>query len=206
MSIWRNRISEHLTASADLQRRTAELAWQSISDAAGLIVDCYRGANKILICGNGGSAADAQHMAAEFLNRLNADLDRPGLPAIALTTDTSFLTSYANDVNYDGVFERQVLTLGDAGDVLVAITTSGNSKNVLKAVEAAKRKGMKTIGLTGQGGALAGLVECPVVVPSRDTQNVQECFLSIEHVICELVELVLFGDEPDIRDESHSRP
>jgi len=192
--MWSPRIPEHLLASADLQRRTAEVASESISQAAGLIIGCYRAANKVLICGNGGSAADAQHMSAEFLNRLNSNLDRPGLPAIALTTDTSFLTSYANDCGYDGVFERQVLALGNAGDVLIAITTSGNSRNVLKAVEAARTKNLRTIGLTGQGGALAEMVECPVVVPSRDTQHLQECFLSIEHIICALVEENLFGD------------
>jgi D-sedoheptulose 7-phosphate isomerase len=170
------------------------VASESIFNAAGLIIDCYRASNKVLICGNGGSAADSQHMAAEFLNRLSSDLVRPGLPAIALTTDTSFLTSYANDFDYSGVFERQVLALGNAGDVLIAITTSGNSKNVLKAVEAARTRDLRTVGLTGQGGALADMVECPVVVPSRETQHLQECFLSIEHIICELVEQILFGD------------
>jgi D-sedoheptulose 7-phosphate isomerase len=191
---WSRRIPEHLLGSADLQRRTAEVASESIFNAAGLIIDCYRASNKVLICGNGGSAADSQHMAAEFLNRLSSDLVRPGLPAIALTTDTSFLTSYANDFDYSGVFERQVLALGNAGDVLIAITTSGNSKNVLKAVEAARTRDLRTVGLTGQGGALADMVECPVVVPSRETQHLQECFLSIEHIICELVEQILFGD------------
>ena len=193
-TMWGRRIPEHLLASADLQRLTAEVASESISQATELIVACYRAANKVLICGNGGSAADAQHVSAEFLNRLNSSLNRPGLPAIALTTDTSFLTSYANDCGYDGVFERQVLALGNAGDVLIAITTSGNSRNVLKAVEAARTKNLRTIGLTGQGGALAEMVECPIVVPSRDTQHLQECFLSIEHVICALVEQSLFGD------------
>jgi len=106
---------------------------------------------------------------------------------------TSFLTSYANDVGYDGVFERQVLALGNAGDTLVAITTSGSSKNILKAIWGAKQKKLRTVGLTGKGGAIAELVECPIVVPSSDTQLVQESFLSIEHIICELVEQALFG-------------
>src|SRR5881394_2492668 len=109
---WRNRICDHIIASADLMRRTAEVAADSILDAAALILKCFLSKNKVLICGNGGSAADAQHMAAEFVNRLNGNMDRPGLPAMALTTDTSILTSYANDMGYDGVFERQVLALG----------------------------------------------------------------------------------------------
>ncbi|HYW71449.1 MAG TPA: SIS domain-containing protein [Pyrinomonadaceae bacterium] len=194
--MWRERIAEHLLASADLQRRAAEMAPESISQAATIIVDCYRAAGKVLICGNGGSAADAQHMAAEFLNRLNADFDRPGLPAIALTTDTSFLTSYANDFNFEGVFERQVLALSNPGDVLIGITTSGSSRNVLKAIAAAREKSVRTISLSGQGGAISDLVDCAVVVPSRDTQHVQECLLSIEHIICDVVERTLFGTEP----------
>jgi D-sedoheptulose 7-phosphate isomerase len=130
-------------------------------------------------------------MASELLNRLSVSLQRPGFPAIALTTDTSFLTSYANDVGYEGVFERQVLALGAPKDVLIGISTSGNSPNVLKAVIAARQKGMRTIGLSGDAGQLMTVVDQAVIVPSQDTQFIQETLLSIEHVICSVVEEVL---------------
>src|SRR5437660_8983449 len=182
------RIREHFLQSADVKRRTLEASLEKIIDATRLIVACYRADHKVMICGNGGSAADAQHMAAEFVNRLPADLDRPGLPALALTTDTSFLTSYANDVGYEGVFERQVSTLGRADDVLIAISTSGRSRNVILAVEAANRIGIRTIGLIGEGGVLSTAVDVAIVVPSRDTHYVQEALLTVEHVICATVE------------------
>lgn len=190
---WLRRIREHLLHSAELKNRTSESASESIVAVVDLIVECFRAGRKVLICGNGGSAADAQHMAAEFMNRLRGDFQRPGLPAIALTTDTSFLTSYANDVGYDGVFERQVLALGNSGDVLIGLSTSGNSRNVVAAVEAANKKGLKTIGLLGEGGRLTGMVTQAVVVPSRDTQHVQETLLTIEHAICAAVEEILFA-------------
>jgi D-sedoheptulose 7-phosphate isomerase len=187
------RVREHFIQSAELKCRTADVAIDSILNAINLVVNCYRSANKVLICGNGGSAADAQHMAAEFMNRLRGDFERPGLPAVALTTDTSFITSYANDIGYDGVFERQVLALGQSGDVLIGISTSGNSRNVVKAIHAARKNGLKTIGLCGEGGTLTGIVDHPVEVPSRDTQHVQETLLTIEHVICAAVEEILFA-------------
>jgi len=190
---WRNWIRQEMDQSAELKSRTAQTCSAAVLKSAMLVADCFRAGGKLLICGNGGSAADAQHLAAEFVNRLNSDLPRPGLPAISLTTDTSFLTSFANDVGYDGIFERQVSTLGKPNDVLVAITTSGNSQNILKAVDAARRQKMITIGLTGKGGALAELVDQAIVVPSQNTQHVQECFLSIEHIICGVVEQILFG-------------
>jgi len=192
---WRARAYDHMLLGAETTRRTAETCLDSILDAAGLIADGFRLGNKVLICGNGGSAADAQHIAAEFVNRLSKDFERPGLPAIALTTDTSFLTAYANDYGYEGAFERQVLTLGKPGDVLLAISTSGNSPNVVRAVKAAHDNGMKTIGLLGEGGKLTVLVDQAVVVPSRDTQHVQEALLAVEHVICLLVENALFSKE-----------
>jgi|SRR5215831_2360664 len=190
---WRARIVEHFKLSAELKLRTADLVSDAILDAINLIVKSCRSGNKVLICGNGGSAADAQHIAAEFMNRLRGDFERPGIPAIALTTDTSFLTSYANDIGYEGVFERQVLSLGQAGDVLIAISTSGNSRNVVRAVQAARENGIETIGLLGQGGALTTIVDQAVEVPSRDTQHVQESLLAIEHVICMAVEEILFA-------------
>lgn len=190
---WRADAIQHMNDGAEIRRRTGQESIDAILRSAQVISECFRRGNKLLICGNGGSAADSQHMAAEFVNRLSKDFERPGLPAIALTTDTSFLTAYANDYGYDGAFERQVRTLGKADDVLIAISTSGNSTNVVRAVSASHEVGMKTIGLLGEGGKLTSLVTEAVVVPSRDTQIVQEVFLAVEHTICLLVERSLFG-------------
>jgi D-sedoheptulose 7-phosphate isomerase len=190
---WRARIRQHFLLSAELKIKAGDETAESIVNSVNMIVKCYRSEGKLLLCGNGGSAADAQHMAAEFMNRLNAERKRPGLPAIALTTDTSFLTSYANDIGFAGVFERQVLALGRPGDVLIAISTSGQSENVISAVEAGRAKGLKAIGLMGEGGRLQDLVDQAVVVPSRDTQLIQETLLTIEHVICAAAEEILFA-------------
>lgn len=189
---WRDFVSAHFLESADVQKRTLETSLQSILDCADAIASCFRRPNKVLICGNGGSAADAQHMATEFVNRLSSDFERPGLPAIALTTDTSLLTSYANDYGYEGVFERQVTALGQRGDILIGISTSGNSKNVIKAISAANDHGIETVGLIGEGGKMTSLVQHAVVIPSRDTQYVQETLLTVEHCLCMLVERALF--------------
>jgi len=190
---WRALAQQHLLASAEVKRSTAESCLNAIVDAAAAIEECFRSGGKVLICGNGGSAADAQHMAAEFVNRLSSDMERPGLPAIALTTDTSFLTAYANDAGFDGIFERQILALGRPQDTLVAISTSGNSSNVIRGVITARQKQIVTIGLVGEGGQLTDLVDHAIVVPSRDTQHIQEALLAIEHVMCHLVEQALFG-------------
>jgi len=184
---------EHMMRGAEIRERAAEICLDGLLSAAELIVECFKQGGKVLICGNGGSAADAQHMAAELVNRLSDERDRPGLPAFSLTTDTSFLTAYANDCGFEGVFERQVLTFGKPGDVLLGISTSGNSTNVVRAVSAAGEKQLNTIGLLGEGGTLTDLVDCAVVVPSRDTQYVQEVFLAIEHTICFLIEEAMFG-------------
>jgi len=189
----RDRIQAYLRQSADLKRVVAEDCADSILAAANLIADTFRAGKKILLCGNGGSAADCQHMAAEFVGVLNKDFRRAGLPAIALTTDTSFMTAYANDFGFDGVFEHQVETLGNPGDVLIAISTSGNSANVVRAVEAARARGLQTITLTGRGGSVTALANVSVAVPSNDTQHIQEAHLAIEHLICELVEKQIFS-------------
>lgn len=188
------RIERHFVESAAVKRDVGERCAGTILAAASLVAAAFRGGNKVLLCGNGGSAADCQHMAAEFVSRLSVEFDRPGLPAIALTTDTSFLTAFANDCGFEGVFERQVRTLGRPGDVLVAISTSGNSPNVLRASEAAVELGMAVVSLTGAGGRLPGLASVAVAVPSSNTQHVQESHLAIEHLICELVEQDLFGE------------
>jgi D-sedoheptulose 7-phosphate isomerase len=146
-----------------------------------------------LIFGNGGSAADAQHIAAELVNRLNHD--RPPIAAIALTTDSSILTSVGNDSTFDELFERQLRALGRAGDVALAISTSGNSPNVLRAVEAARELRIKTIGLAGRnGGRLAGAVDLALVVATESTQRIQETHITIGHILCELIEEALFSE------------
>lgn len=166
----------------------------AIQAAARLIADSFASGGKLLLCGNGGSAADCQHLAAEFTSRLTADFQRPALPAVALTTDTSFLTAFANDFAFEGVFARQVEALGKAGDVLLAISTSGNSKNVLRAIQRARKMGLATIALTGaDGGRARPLVDVAVCVPSDNTQHVQEVHLAVAHVICHLVERKLFA-------------
>lgn len=192
----RERAQKHLEESAEVKRRVAETCVDEIVAAAELIAATFRAGGKVLLCGNGGSAADCQHMAAEFVSRLTADFERPGLPAIALTTDTSFLTAFANDYDFEGVFERQVQTLGKPGDVLIGISTSGNSANVIRAVEAARAADMRTIVLTGSGGRLAGMANVSISVPSANTQHIQEAHLAIEHILCGLVERYLF-DERD---------
>jgi phosphoheptose isomerase len=187
------RVRSYLAESAEVKRLTAEACAEAIVTAAGVIEDVFRAGGKLLICGNGGSAADCQHMAAELVSRLTKNFERPGLPAIALTTDTSFLTAYANDCGFDGVFARQVQALGRAGDVLLGISTSGNSPNVVQAVELARDLGLRSVALTGAGGRLAKLADVTIAVPSDDTQHIQEAHLAVEHLLCMLVEQALFG-------------
>jgi D-sedoheptulose 7-phosphate isomerase len=185
-------IGEYLNESAKVKRDTADRCWQEIVGAADLISEAFSNGNKLLLCGNGGSAADCQHFAGEFVSLLSCDFERPALPAIALTTDTSFLTAYANDFAFEGVFLRQVEALGNVGDVLLGISTSGNSANIVKAIEYAKDKGLKTISLTGNQGLLMTLADVSIAVPHQNTQHIQEAHIAIEHVICSLVERSMF--------------
>jgi D-sedoheptulose 7-phosphate isomerase len=162
-----------------------------VVEASTLIATAFKQDGKLLIIGNGGSAADAQHMAAEFLNRF--EIERPPLPALALTTDSSTLTSIGNDYSFDQAFSKQVRALGRAGDILLAISTSGASKNILKAVEAAKAIGVKTIALTGKGGAeLAKASDIVINIDSKTTARIQEAHITVCHVMCELVDYMLF--------------
>jgi D-sedoheptulose 7-phosphate isomerase len=185
-------IRERLRLAAAVNDAMAESASASIAAAADLITNCFRSNGKVLLCGNGGSAADCQHMAAELVGRLTNEKDRPGLPAIALTTDTSFLTAYPNDVGFDGVFARQVQALGSPGDILIAISTSGRSRNVLTAVEEARSKGLSIVGLLGEDGPLATAADIAIRVPTNDTQVIQQVHLAVEHLICHLVERALY--------------
>ena len=176
---------------------TRVLRDESIHDAvvtaAHLTANAMKSGHKLLICGNGGSAADAQHLAAEFVARLT--IDRPALRAIALTTDSSILTAIGNDHSFDQIFERQVEALGQPGDILLAISTSGNSKNCVKALKQAKSQGLHTVSYTGNnGGAMKDLSEINVIIPSDTTMNIQESHLALEHILCMLVERFYFGE------------
>lgn len=188
-------MTDRLKRSAEVKLGIAESCGGSIIAASGEIARCFEAGGKLLLCGNGGSAADCQHMAAEFVSRLSSSFERQALPAIALTSDTSFLTAHANDVGFEHVFERQVEALGKSGDVLLAISTSGSSPNVVLAAERAGEIGMRTIGLTGSSGALGSICDVLISVQEETTQHVQEAHLAIEHVLCELVEIQLF-DRP----------
>jgi len=191
----RQRAQSHLLDSAKLKQQVAEQNLDSIVAAAELIAESLRNGGKVLLCGNGGSAADCQHIAAEFVNYLSKDFPRPSLPAIALTTDSSILSAIANDSSFESVFERQVQALGKPGDVLIGISTSGNSSNVVLAMKAAKAANLHTLVLTGNGGCLAEWADVAIAVPSQNTQLIQEAHLAVEHILCELVESYLFGEQ-----------
>ncbi len=166
----------------------------AVVEAGRLTAEAMAAGRKLMVCGNGGSAADAQHLVAEFVSRLT--VDRPALRAVALTTDTSILTAIGNDYSYDNVFERQVEALGIAGDVLLAISTSGNSRNCVKALRLAKAMGIHTVGYTGNGGgAMREHSDINVVIPSKITMNIQESHLALEHIFCMVVERFYFGPE-----------
>ncbi len=168
------------------QRFFAEHSAQ-VAQAAQLIIAALRAGHKLFLFGNGGSAADAQHIAAELAFRMGRD--RRALPALALTTDTSLLTAISNDLSFDHIFARQLEALGQAGDVAFALSTSGNSPNVIAAVKQAREQGLVTIGLLGgTGGALAGLVDLALIVPHSDTPRIQEVHIAASHIICQLIE------------------
>ena len=192
-----NRISENFSESAHLKLQSMDALARPIAAAAERMVQCLRNDGKILACGNGGSAADSQHFAAELLNRF--EMERPGLAAMALTTDTSTLTSIANDYDFDQVFSKQVRALGQKTDMLLAISTSGNSKNVLAAVVAAHENGMGVVALTGRNGGRMTEVLLPsdihVCVPAQSTARIQEVHLLTLHCLCDAIDCLLMGVE-----------
>lgn len=166
---------------------------EAVEVVAQRCISALRGGKKILFAGNGGSAADCQHLAGELVSRFA--FDRPGLPAVALTTDTSVLTAIGNDYGYEKLFARQIQALGVTGDVLFALSTSGNSPNVLAALQAAREKGLVTVGLTGtSGGQMPGLCDHCIYIPSNDTPKIQEGHIVVGHIVCGLIESALFGD------------
>jgi len=188
-------IIDSLNESSETKLKIRDQLTDEIIQAVDILVSAYKDGNKLLLCGNGGSAADCQHIATEFMIRLSHQIQRPALPAIALTTDTSNLTAGGNDIGFENIFARNVEGLGVLGDVLFAISTSGNSPNIIKAIEAAQAKGIKVIGLLGgSGGKLKSMVDLPIVVPSSNTQRIQEGHITIAHIICELVEDKLYGN------------
>ncbi len=185
-------VARSLKEGAELRLKMAEAISAEIAAAAEAIAEAFKAGGKLLLFGNGGSAADAQHIAAEFMNRFL--IERPPLPAIALTTDSSVLTSIANDYAFDEVFSKQVKALGKKGDVALGITTSGSSGNVLKALRVAKKLGMITIALTGEGGRAASLADIPLQIPSRSTPRIQEAHIAVGHILCDLTDTLLFKD------------
>jgi D-sedoheptulose 7-phosphate isomerase len=190
MTMLEQRIQQQFFDSADLKYAAAEILSKPIADAVSALVGCITGGGKVLACGNGGSASDAQHFAAEFVGRF--ERERPGLAAIALTTDTSILTAVGNDYGFEAVFAKQVQALGAPGDVLLAFTTSGNSANVLAALETARERGLTTIALTGRdGGAIGKLAAIHIHVEDSSTARVQEVHRTVIHAICTLVEMAL---------------
>lgn len=191
------RIQQQFFDSADLKYAAAEILSRPIADAVNAVVGCITSGGKVLACGNGGSASDAQHFAAEFIGRF--ERERPGLAAIALSTDSSILTAVGNDYSFSDIFSKQVQALGAPGDVLLAITTSGNSANVLAAVEAAHAKEMTVVALTGRGGGkmneLLTETDVHICVPHERTARIQEVHILTLHCLCDAVDLQLLGEQ-----------
>jgi D-sedoheptulose 7-phosphate isomerase len=181
-------LQAHLAVTQQAQQQAPLLA-----EVAQALIAAFRAGKKVLLCGNGGSAADAQHLAAEFVGKFY--FDRPALPAEALTVNTSSLTAIGNDYSFDVVFSRQVEAFGAAGDVLIGITTSGNSRNVVEAFRVARQRGILTVGLTGaSGGTLKEAADYCICIASTDTPRIQEHHILVGHILCELVEQALFGE------------
>jgi D-sedoheptulose 7-phosphate isomerase len=191
------RIKQHFSASIQTKIEAADILPRQIVAAGQILVTALLNNNKVMSCGNGGSAADAQHFSSELVNRF--ERERPGLPAIALTTDSSAITSIANDYRYDEIFSRQVKALGYTGDVLLAISTSGNSPNILQAICAAQERNIKVIALTGcDGGLITGLLkqeDMELRVPAQVTARIQETHLLLIHCLCDFIDCQLFGSE-----------
>ena len=186
-------INKIFEESAQIKVRFAAENADKIIEVVQLIAQAFREGKKVILFGNGGSAMDASHIAAEFVNRFL--MERPPLPAIALNTDVAVLTSISNDYDFSQIFSKQLAALGHEGDVVIGISTSGNSPNVLKALELAKKNGMKTVVLTGgTGGKMARLADYVFIVPTKHTPRIQETHITLGHAICQMVDEVLFGN------------
>jgi D-sedoheptulose 7-phosphate isomerase len=193
------RVAELFNDSIEIKQRAAEVLCPVVAEVAEALIKCLVEGHKLLVCGNGGSAADAQHFAAEMLNRFEAE--RPGLPAIALTTDSSTLTSIANDYQFSDVFARQVRALGQSGDVLLCITTSGGSANIVSGIEAAHDRDMPVVLLSGRDGGAAAVAlaqeDLEIRVPSGSTARTQEVHILVLHCLCDLIDRSLLGEGGD---------
>ncbi|MGH8564299.1 MAG: phosphoheptose isomerase [Gammaproteobacteria bacterium] len=193
------RVAELFNDSIEIKQRAAKVLCPVVAEVAEALIKCLVEGHKVLVCGNGGSAADAQHFAAEMLNRFEAE--RPGLPAIALTTDSSTLTSIANDYQFSDVFARQIRALGQSGDVLLCITTSGGSANIVSAIEAAHDRDMSVVLLSGRDGGAAAVVlaqgDLEIRVPSDSTARTQEVHILVLHCLCDLIDRSLLGEGGD---------
>ncbi|MBI4809847.1 MAG: D-sedoheptulose 7-phosphate isomerase [Ignavibacteriales bacterium] len=186
-------IQDQLNESSETKKKIFDACAGDILKAVDVLINAFNDKKKVLICGNGGSAADAQHIATELVIRMNK-ANRPPLAAIALTTDSSMLTAGGNDIGFENVFARQVEALGAKGDVLIAISTSGKSENVNRAVNEAKKRGMTVIGFLGKdGGSSKSIVDIPIIIPSNDTQRIQEGHITVAHIICGILENEMFG-------------
>jgi D-sedoheptulose 7-phosphate isomerase len=191
-----DRVQNAFAESIRVKRATADDCGEMIASVAARLIECFRSGGQVLLFGNGGSAADAQHIASEWVGRYV--IDRPALPAIALTANSSELTAIGNDYGYDHVFARGIEAHGRPGDIAIGISTSGDSANVLAGVDTARRRGMLSVGLLGSGGGkLASAVDYPIIVPSDDTPRIQESHITIGHILCELIEAALFPATPN---------
>ncbi|OGU78256.1 MAG: phosphoheptose isomerase [Ignavibacteria bacterium RBG_16_35_7] len=189
-------ILDSLKESSDVKLKILETCKEDIEKVADVLVKAVLESKKILFCGNGGSAADSQHIATEFMIRLSHDLDRPAIGAIALTTDSSNLTAGGNDIGFDNVFARSVEGIGNEGDVLIGISTSGNSQNIILAMRKAKEKKLITVGLLGKtGGKLLGECDYSICIPSENVQRIQEGHITVGHILCEITEREVYGDK-----------
>ena len=187
----RSTVEMELAESADIKHRLAHESADAIVDAGQRMAACFERRGRVLLFGNGGSAADAQHIADEFVNRFRRE--RPALSALALSVNASDLTAIGNDRGFDVVFARQIEAHGREGDIALALSTSGDSPNVIAGVEAARARGLETLALSGRGGGkLAGMVDLAIVVPSKDTARIQEAHITIGHILCELVDQALY--------------
>ena len=182
-------IKNQILESARIKNKMVQNGVVEVEKAAELLIDCVNDGGKIYWCGNGGSSADAQHLATELMGGMS-DHDRMPIPSISLTTDSSFITAWSNDTDFDSVFSRQIQGLGEVGDVLIGISTSGNSKNIINAIKQAKYKKLKTITFTGStGGKLDGIADITIKIPSEDTQRIQEAHIMVGQILCSIIEL-----------------
>jgi D-sedoheptulose 7-phosphate isomerase len=186
-------IKDSLKESSEIKLKVLESCFDDIMKVSGIIIESIKKGNKLLFCGNGGSAADCQHLATEFMVRLSHDVKRPAIGAIALTTDSSNITAGGNDIGFESIFARNVEGIGNKDDVLIGISTSGNSENIIKAVKKAKEKGIVTIGLLGKtGGKLKNECDYSICVPSENVQRIQESHITVGHILCEITEREIY--------------